>query len=103
MWVRHFETVDELRLALQQFRRTYNQGWIVERHGYRTPAQGRAAQLDQLPLAALARIGVSIPWTGTDVRLRGVPFNRGPEEAFRAKLESLVSLESLAGLLIGFA
>ena len=45
--MRHFETVEELRL-----RRTYNQGWIIERHGYRTPAQVRAAQLDQVPMAA---------------------------------------------------
>jgi hypothetical protein len=44
LWVRRFETVEELRLALQQFRRTYNQGWIIERHGYKTPAQVRADQ-----------------------------------------------------------
>jgi putative transposase len=52
LWVRRFETVEELRLALQQFRQTYNQSWIIERHGYRTPAQVRAAQLDQMPMAA---------------------------------------------------
>ena len=45
--MRHFETVEELRL-----RRTYNQGWIIERHGYRTPAQVRADQIGQLPVAA---------------------------------------------------
>ena len=52
LWVRRFGTVEELRLALQQFRQTYNQSWIIERHGYRAPAQVRAAQLDQLPMAA---------------------------------------------------
>jgi transposase InsO family protein len=52
LWMRRFETVEELRLALQQFRQTYNQSWIIERHGYRTPAQVRAAQLDQMPMAA---------------------------------------------------
>jgi transposase InsO family protein len=52
LWVRHFETVEELRRALQQFRQTYNRSWIVERHGYKTPAQVRAAQLDQVPMAA---------------------------------------------------
>ena len=52
LWVRRFATVEELRLALQQFRRTYNQSWIIERHGYRTPAQVRAAQLEQMPMAA---------------------------------------------------
>ena len=52
LWVRSFETIEELRLALQRFRETYNRTWIIERHGYRTPAQVRAAQLDQVPMAA---------------------------------------------------
>jgi putative transposase len=52
LWVRRFETVEELRLALQRFRETYNHGWIVERHGYKTPAQVRADQIGQLPMAA---------------------------------------------------
>ena len=52
LWVRRFATIEELRLALLQFQRTYNQTWIVERHGYQTPAAVRAAQLAQLPAAA---------------------------------------------------
>ena len=52
LWVRRFETVEELRLALQRFRETYNHGWIVERHGYKTPAQVRADQIGQLSMAA---------------------------------------------------
>ena len=52
LWVRPFATVEELRLALQQFKQIYNQTWIIERHGYRTPAQVRAAQLEGLPMAA---------------------------------------------------
>jgi transposase InsO family protein len=52
LWVRRFETVEELRLALVAFKRTYNQGWIIERHGYETPAQVRADQVGQLPMAA---------------------------------------------------
>ena len=52
LWVRPFDTVEELRLALQWFGGTYNRTWIIERHGYRTPAQVRAAQLDKLPMAA---------------------------------------------------
>src|SRR3954454_9890779 len=35
LWVRPFATVEELRLAPQQFRQIYNQGWIIERHGYK--------------------------------------------------------------------
>jgi putative transposase len=51
LWVRRFATIEELRLALLEFQRLYNQTWIVERHGYRTPAQVRA---DQLGLAQAA-------------------------------------------------
>jgi transposase InsO family protein len=50
--VRRFATVEELRLALQAFKETYNRTWIIERHGYRTPAQVRSDRLDQVPMAA---------------------------------------------------
>ena len=52
LWVRPFATIEELRLALIAFKRTYNQTWIIERHGYKTPAQVRANQIGQLPMAA---------------------------------------------------
>jgi putative transposase len=53
LWVRHFATVEELRLALLAFQQTYNQSWIVERHGYKTPAQVRAEQQTAaMPMAA---------------------------------------------------
>ena len=52
LWVRRFETVEELRLALRAFRQTYNQSWIIERHGYKTPAQVRADQLGRTLVAA---------------------------------------------------
>ena len=52
LWIRRFDTVEELRLALIAFRQTYNQSWIIERHGYKTPAQVRAEQIGQLPMAA---------------------------------------------------
>jgi hypothetical protein len=42
LWVRRFGTIEELRLALHAFQATYNQTWIVERHGYQTPAAVRA-------------------------------------------------------------
>jgi hypothetical protein len=41
LWVRNFETVEELRLALLQWQQTYNEHWLIERHGHRTPAQVR--------------------------------------------------------------
>jgi putative transposase len=52
LWVRRFDTVEELRLALLAFQRTYNQSWIIERHGYRTPARVRADQTDPTLMAA---------------------------------------------------
>ena len=51
LWVRRFETIEQLRQALHAFKDTYNRTWIIERHGYRTPAQVRA---DQLGLTAAA-------------------------------------------------
>ncbi|MFD2235801.1 transposase, partial [Phaeospirillum tilakii] len=45
LWVHTFDTVEDLRLALVDFRRRYNDEWILERHEYRTPAQVRAEQL----------------------------------------------------------
>jgi putative transposase len=59
LWVRCFATVEELRQALHAFKDTYNRTWIVERHGYQTPAAVRAAQLDPLPVAAWIRNAVS--------------------------------------------
>jgi transposase InsO family protein len=52
LWVRRFDTIEELRQALLAFKETYNHAWIVERHGYQTPAAVRAAQLTPLPAAA---------------------------------------------------
>jgi transposase InsO family protein len=52
LWVRRFDTVEELRLALQAFRQAYNQTRIIQRHGYQTPAQVRANQLGRMPMAA---------------------------------------------------
>ncbi len=52
LWVRDFDTVEELRLALLEFRRRYNETWILERHGYRTPTAIRAAQIQPAALAA---------------------------------------------------
>jgi transposase InsO family protein len=52
LWIQRFATIEELRQALHAFQDTYNQTWIVERHGYRTPAQVRAGQLGALTAAA---------------------------------------------------
>jgi transposase InsO family protein len=52
LWVQTFRTVEELRLALIDFRRTYNECWLIERHGHRSPAQFRRDRMDTMPLAA---------------------------------------------------
>jgi putative transposase len=52
LWLRSFETIEELRQAVLAFKERYNRTWIVERHGYRTPAQVRAEQLQPAAMAA---------------------------------------------------
>jgi hypothetical protein len=41
LWIRPFATVAELVEALREFRRRYNEEWLIERHGFRTPSQAR--------------------------------------------------------------
>ena len=41
LWVRSFETIEELRLALRAFKRTYNEQWMLEKYDYRSPARVR--------------------------------------------------------------
>ena len=52
LWVRTFDTVEELRLALLAFRDAYNTTWLIERHGFRTPDAVRQQQLQPAALAA---------------------------------------------------
>jgi transposase InsO family protein len=42
LWVRTFATVEELRLALLEFKDRYNREWLCERHAHQTPAAVRA-------------------------------------------------------------
>jgi putative transposase len=52
LWVRTFETVEELRQALLDFRETYNATWLIERHGFITPTAFRQQQLQSAAIAA---------------------------------------------------
>jgi len=52
LWVRTFATVEEVRQALLEFKRTYNENWIIQRHGYKTLAEVRLEQSSALSLAA---------------------------------------------------
>jgi transposase InsO family protein len=37
LWIRRFKNVEELRKALQEFRRIYNEQWMVQRHRFLSP------------------------------------------------------------------
>ena len=52
LWVKYFSTIEELRLALLEFRDTYNKKWIIERHRYKTPEQVRNNHLTAARKAA---------------------------------------------------
>ena len=52
LWVRTFDTLEELRQALLAFRETYDTTWLIERHGFQTPAAVRQSQLSPAALAA---------------------------------------------------
>ena len=43
LWVRTFETIEELRQALGEFKELFNRHGLLERHGYATPSQVRQA------------------------------------------------------------
>ena len=51
LWIRSFDTLEELRRALLEFRETYNATWSIQRQGFRPPS---AVRHDQLSTAALA-------------------------------------------------
>jgi hypothetical protein len=50
--VRTFNTVEELRRALFEFRETYNATWLIERHGFRPPSAVRQDRPSPSALAA---------------------------------------------------
>jgi transposase InsO family protein len=52
LWLRAFDTVEELRRALLEFREAYNSTWLIERHGFRPPDAIRQEQLQPAALAA---------------------------------------------------
>jgi putative transposase len=52
LWVRTFETIEELRQALPAFRETCNTTWLIERHGFLTPAEHRRRHLQSHAQAA---------------------------------------------------
>lgn len=52
LWVKTFKTLEDLQDALHEFRKTYNQKWLIQRHKYKSPAQIRQELSGELKLAA---------------------------------------------------
>jgi len=52
LWVRSFATIEELRQGLLAWMETYNNEWMIERHGYRSPSQVRRDLAQGLASAA---------------------------------------------------
>ena len=52
LWVRTFATAAELAVALGEFKRTYNERWLIGRHGHRPPSQVRRDLAGSVPEAA---------------------------------------------------
>jgi transposase InsO family protein len=50
--IRSFDTVEELRQALLSFKDLFNSRWLLERHGYLTPAAARKHMLSRQTHAA---------------------------------------------------
>jgi len=43
LWIERFDTLEQLRAGIRQFADDYNEHWLLERHGYRTPRQAAKA------------------------------------------------------------
>lgn len=52
LWIRTFDTIEELQAALKQFKDDYNEKWLIQRHGHRSPNQFRRDVMDKIPAAA---------------------------------------------------
>jgi len=43
LWIERFQTLEQLGARVREFAALYNEHWLLERHGYRSPRQARAA------------------------------------------------------------
>lgn len=43
LWIERFDTLEQLRARMREFAELFNEQWLLERHGYRSPRQARAA------------------------------------------------------------
>jgi transposase InsO family protein len=47
LWMKTFATVEDLRVALIEWAELYNREWLIERHGFTSPAQARRNYYEQ--------------------------------------------------------
>ena len=47
LWIRSFVDAEDVRRAVTEWIRLYNEHWLIERHGHRPPAAVRRALLAQ--------------------------------------------------------
>ncbi len=52
LWIQTFATIEDLRLALIDFKKRYNTQWLMQKHGHITPAQAREKILNWVAVAA---------------------------------------------------
>ncbi len=65
MWIRTFDTVEELRRALLDFPGTDNATWLIERHGFRPPDATAENSLNRRPWPPRVQHGVPSSAGGT--------------------------------------
>jgi len=46
LWARLSEDIEDLRQAVIEFTRRYNEEWLIERHGHSTPHEAYAASME---------------------------------------------------------
>ena len=51
LWIERFDTLEQLRARIRRFTADYNEHWLLERHGYRTPRQARERLIRQAAMA----------------------------------------------------
>ena len=51
LWIERFDTLEQLRARVRRFAADHNEHWLLERHGYRTPAQARERLVRQAAMA----------------------------------------------------
>src|SRR3954470_20446178 len=47
LWIERFDTLEQLRARVRRFADDFNEHWLLERPGYRSPRQARAALISR--------------------------------------------------------